>query len=277
MKLKEWIGFLRVQQYYKNILIFIAAFVAGEIFKSFFILLLGFLALCMISSASYILNDLKDIERDKTHNEKKNRPIASGKISKTKALIIMILLILFSFLIGFYIKNFFVFFLAFIFINSALYTFYLKKIVILDVHSISLNYIARAVSGGMIIEAHISPWFLLFIFILALFLVFSKRRSELELKQEYLLKYDQKFLEWAIVILLSVALVCYTLYTFFVYNNYYMMLTIPVVTFMVFRYLYLVSMNHKIGRKTELFFVDFPLLIAWILWLSLSFLIIYII
>jgi len=277
MKLKEWLNLLRVQQYYKNLLIFVAAFFAGRIFQDFFILFLGFLSLCLISSAIYIINDLKDIKSDRNHPEKKRRPLASGSIKISFAIITAILFTFASLVIGKYLGNYFIIFPLFIFFNSLLYTFFLKRMAILDIHSISLNYIARAISGGIVIGVYISPWFILFIFILSLLFTITKRKSELELKKnQYPIEYNEKFIEWLIIILITISLLSYILYTFFVHQGYYMMFTIPVVNFMIFRYLYLVSVKHKISRKMELFFTDIPLLITFILWLIICYLNIYI-
>jgi 4-hydroxybenzoate polyprenyltransferase len=279
MNAKDFVKLLRVPQYYKNILVFFAPVLALQLFnlKAMLLAAYAFIALCLLSSSIYIINDIKDKEKDKKHGEKRFRPIASGRISILTASLIAVILFILGVVISINLHPYFIFLASLFFLNSILYTFYLKNILIVDIESVSLNYVIRAIAGGIVINAYISPWFLLFIFALALFLTISKRRADMNLlkaKNNYL-GYNKTFLDFAIIILLSVLMVSYILYTFMVHTDYLMMFTILPAVFLILRYLYFISIDHRIVRRTEFFLFDKQFLIGLVVWFLLTVAILY--
>jgi len=268
---KDMLRLIRAEQWYKNLIIFTALFFSFKFldFSSVFHTFLGFTAFCLISSAMYIINDLNDIEEDKKHKEKKNRPLASGKISVFTAIAVFLILIILTAILSFSISEYFIVFPLLLFLNTLLYTLYFKKITIIDIESISVNYVLRAVSGAMIINVRISLWFVIFVFILALFLVSGKRKSDLsalDTKKKVYETYNEKFLEYLIIILGCSIILFYSLYTFMAHPDSYLFLTIPIVIFLTLRFLFFVSVNDIKSRRAELLFKDLQFFIGLVIW-----------
>jgi len=185
-KIKNIINLLRVRQYYKNILLFIGPFFSVSLlnFSLYPILLLSFLVLCAISSINYIINDIIDIEVDKLHPENLDkRPLASGELSISFAWVIIALLSAFILIILIFILQnlWFSIMTILILITGQLYNFLFKHYSFLDIFGISFIYIWRTLAGCFLINIFISPWLLISIFELALFLVVSKRKADLTL------------------------------------------------------------------------------------------------
>ncbi|MBU2637812.1 MAG: UbiA family prenyltransferase [Nanoarchaeota archaeon] len=175
-----WLELLRLRQWYKNLLVFLPLIFVGQLFdyKGLLLLSVAFVALCFVSSAGYIINDIKDGQLDKKHPEKRMRPIASGKIALWKALLSAILLILASLLISAFLSPLFLFSVIALFLMMCLYTFWLKKEAFADIIAISSDFVIRAVSGAFVINVTISPWIILCVFFLGLFLAAGKRLVE---------------------------------------------------------------------------------------------------
>jgi len=185
-KLISILRLLRVKQYYKNSLIFVAAFF-GEMILNISvwpILILGFILACCASSINYIVNDIIDIKKDQSHPEKsEKRPLASGDLSKGFAFFLLAILIFFIiFCLIFIIPNlFFGLMLLLIIVIGQFYNFIFKKYAFIDILTLSIIYIIRAVAGCFLINVFISPWLFLAIFLVALFLVICKRNADLVL------------------------------------------------------------------------------------------------
>jgi 4-hydroxybenzoate polyprenyltransferase len=272
---------MRPYQYYKNFLIFFGIVFAGELIhwgEYLFPLLVGFIGLCCVSSLNYVLNDLKDIETDKLHPEKQNRPLPSGIVS-VKVAFLMIAILLLSFLmiailllssliIDFSVGLTFLGVCILVFTTSQLYSFYFKQIIFADVSFIAINYVWRAVAGVVIINQRISPWLILLGFLFALFLALSKRKGDLLLLGEDAVNhkkvfqhYNMNLLDQATSIVSATMIVSYSLYifeseTFSVANVPIQIFTVPLVTFCIFRYLYLLEKGGKLARRPELIFID---------------------
>lgn len=289
-KLSSYFVLLRPQQYYKNLLIFLGIIFSGEmfIFKLYLPLILGFICLAFVSSISYIINDWRDIDVDKNHPEKKNRPLASGSVSKLEAFIIIILLFTVIFLIIFSLqissanKLLFILILITLFVSSQLYSFIFKNKVFYDVIFISLNYVWRALAGVIIIEVTLSPWLFVLGFLFAMLLALSKRKGDLFLLKENASKhkivfeiYTNQILDYYIILISGTLIVSYSIYIvesvidisrgqsdFSKFQNpYVMLLTLPIVTVIIMRLIFLeVTGNEKI-RKAELLFFDKEILL----------------
>lgn len=275
---------MRIKQWYKNLLIFIPLFFARKLFEfdSTVACVVGFVSLCLISSAFYVVNDIKDIKADRVHPEKRYRPLSSGRVSVFEAVWLSVLLFCGALLLASYLSFPFIIFPLLLFMFSLFYTLVVKNIAIADIHFISFNYIIRAVSGVVLISTPLSSWFILFIYVGALFLATGKRRADLELlgddaklhKSVYRV-YNKKFLDWLSMCLLTVMLFSYILYSFMAHEGSYMMVTIPFVSFIIIRYLFFISINHELARQPEYFFRDPPLVTGALFWGLACFVILY--
>jgi 4-hydroxybenzoate polyprenyltransferase len=277
---------MRPKQWTKNgILFFPLAFTLNEYWKPFSpemyryvgLATLAFVIFCLLSGAVYLINDVADIEKDRLHPTKRNRPIASGKISPSTALVAAAVLTIASVGGAFALSAPLGLVAAAYFIVQIAYTFALKHMVLLDVFTIAAGFVLRAVAGAVVIEVAISPWLYLCTVLLSLFLGFSKRRHELILlndqatnHRQILREYTPELLEEMLSVVTSTTVMAYSLYTF-TYDklpkNHAMMLTIPFVLYGIFRYLYLVHLRNAGGSPEEILLGDRPFLINVILWI----------
>ncbi len=239
--MNTFLRLLRVQQYYKNLLVFLVPFFGGALLNMEFLpnLILGFISLCMISSVNYIINDIRDLEKDRKNPEKKNRPIASGEISVQLSLIIALFLFILSLLIGYYIGLYFLLIVLGLFGLTLVYTFLFKEFVFMDVNFIAFNFLLRAISGTFITGILASQWLLLISFFIAVYLALSKRRAEMfisnsEKQRKVLTKYSDKTLDGLLILSLGIIFILFILYTFQQYSTYYLA-TIPFVCYLMFR------------------------------------------
>jgi len=271
--LKELITSMRPKQWYKNLILLVGIVFSHNLFSlsMWFAVISAFTIFCMISGGDYIINDILDIERDKRHPIKRKRPIASGRLKKSHAILFASVLIIIA-LCGSYLINslFFIVSLMFFVLHNA-YTLFLKHIILVDVLTISTNFVIRAIAGCLAISVLISPWLILCAFLLALFLALGKRRHELILLGEeakkhrkILEEYSTEMLDQMIGITSGALIISYSLYTFLADNNY-MMLTIPFAVYGLFRYLFLVHATN-FGGETEMIFKDKGMLLCMVLW-----------
>jgi len=245
----------------------------------------GFIQFCLLSSVIYIINDLVDVNADRIHPQKRERPIPSGalRISIARAASVVIALLVFI-PSAFLSRTFALLCLAYLVLNF-IYSAWLKHAPILDVMILASFYVIRVAAGASLIVVHrFSPWLYVFTIFLALYLGIGKRRAELNLladeandHRKSLSGYTLPLLDQLIMIVSSSAILTYSLYTFSAPNlpsNHSMMLTIPFVIYGIFRYLYLVQVKHSGGEPEEVLFTDRPLQIAIVLW-GLSILVIF--
>ena len=274
MAMINWLQLFRVQQWYKSLVIFLALFYTYNLFNIPLLVktILGYASFCMVSSAYYILNDLHDARADRAHPEKKRRPIASGELSKSMAIFISIVLFACSTVLAFLLNPIFGLFPVMLYILNILHTYWLRNVVFVDVHVISLNFLLKAVAGAVLIKVPASVWLIASVYFIALFLAVSKRLGELNILGENASKfkvvynvYTSELLERMILVLVSVLLFTYIMYSFTAHERPYMMLTIPFASFMVFRYLYFISINHEAVRKVEFLFLDRQMVSCFIL------------
>lgn len=218
---------LRPRQWMKNLAIFAAPTFGGLLFDfNYFIAsILGIIAFCLLSSSTYIVNDLIDIKKDQLHPFKKSRPIASGKVSPREAMGIFIVIIIGALLIANSLGSAF-FFLCILYLTiQFLYSFVFKSIEIFDIFFIAAGYILRVLAGESISGYHLSVWLLLTTVSLSLFLAIGKRRSELTLLKNYtgaklieirrsLSHYSENLLDAYTVIFATSTAIFYSLFTF---------------------------------------------------------------
>src|SRR5512145_1044816 len=278
--LKALIKTMRPRQWAtKNIFIFAALVFDKQLFivESFLRTLAGFALFCLISSSVYIFNDLADLEAARQHPEKKNRPIASGRLPVSVAWTAGILLTVITLVTGYLLAPSFGYVIGVYFLLNLAYSKWLKHIAILDVLIISTGFVLRVGAGVTLIEVErFSPWLYVVMTLLSLFLGFGKRRAELALlshgagsHRKVLEGYTLPLLDQYIMIVSGTTIVAYSLYTFSAPNlpaNHSMMLTIPFVVYTIFRYLYLIEVKHAGGAPEEILLSDRPFQIAMLLW-----------
>jgi len=277
--LKALFKTMRPRQWTKNVFIFAALVFDKQllIFNSFERTVAGFILFCMISSAVYIFNDLADVEADRQHPEKKNRPIASGKLPVSIAWVAGILLVVISVVVSYILSPIFSAVVAGYFLINLAYSKWLKHVPIIDVLIIATGFVLRVGAGVALINVvRFSPWLYVVMTLLALYLGFGKRRAELALLEggagshrKVLDGYTIHLLDQYIMIVSGTTIVAYSLYTFSapnVENTHTMMLTIPFVLYAIFRYLYLIEVKHAGGAPEEILLSDRPLQVALLLW-----------
>jgi 4-hydroxybenzoate polyprenyltransferase len=273
---------LRPRQWTKNGLLFVAlAFTLnlqeiGLLGRT----VLAFACFCALSSAGYLLNDVMDVEADRQHPTKRRRPIASRQVPVALALALGLLLAIAG-LVGAFAINVPLGGLALAYVAlTGLYSVSLKHIVLVDIFGIAAGFVLRAAAGAVAIDVPISPWLYIATMLGSLLIALGKRRSELEVlggqaagHRRNLDAYSLEFIDQLILIVSSAALMTYALYTFSAENlpkNHSMMLTIPVVLYGLFRYLFLVREGSVGGAPEDLLFRDRPLLLAVVLWAVLA-------
>ena len=285
----------RPRQWIKNFAVFAALIFSGTLFDptNQFKTFAAFVLFCIFSSATYFLNDVFDIERDKLHPFKKKRPIASGLIPVPLAIIISLSLIIISLPLSYILSPAFFFAALAYLIIQLFYSAYLKQVILIDVLVIAAGFVLRVYAGVWAIDAHLNIWFLLSVTSFALFLAIGKRRSERTLMtsqafrhRETLLHYPENLLD---ILTSMFANSTWLTYAFFAFlqppiqarravsvllggfelpfaEAKYLMATVPVVLYAVMRYLYIIY-EKKEGESPERVIVtDTPLLVAVLTW-----------
>lgn len=276
---------LRPKQWTKNGFIFAALIFDVKLFQieSLVRTLLGFALLCLISGIIYLINDLADIEKDRAHPIKKNRPIAAGKVPFNTAIAATIILLAICLPLSFLLNPEFGIIATGYLLLQIGYSFIAKNIVIVDVLTIAAGFVLRVAAGVPLVDAtrvspwlFVSPWLYLFTVLLALFLGLGKRRHELILLKEQATKtranlsdYNIPFVDAMMSIVTTGTIMTYAFYTFTAPNlpeNHLMMLTIPFVIYGIFRYLYIIHVQGDGGAPDEVLLTDRSLQIAIVLY-----------
>lgn len=280
---------MRPRQWPKNGFVFAALFFDRKVLLIDSILqaFLAFILLCLVSSAVYIMNDLADIESDREHPTKRNRPLPSGKLSINVARAALILFVVVGLTASFMLSNVFGIIVLGYFLLQVAYTWQLKHMVLLDVSTVATGFILRVAAGVAIIDVErFSPWLYVCTGFLALFLALGKRRHELVLlgddagnHRAILQEYNLDLIDRLMGIVATSCLVSYSLYTFQSEGlppNHFMMLTIPFALYTLFRLLYLIHVRHEGGAPEEILLRDRPLQVTLFLWVIVIFLALYV-
>ena len=270
--LRALIKSMRLRQWPKNLFILAAVIFDGQLFNraSLLVSIAGVLVFCLISSSVYLINDVKDIESDRQHPVKKNRPIASDKLPVQVAITAAVVLLVISFPAAYLLSPGFAIISGIYFLMNLAYSFHLKHVPLIDVLIIAAGFVMRVAAGVTLIAVQrFSPWMYVVTTLLALFIGFGKRRAELKQlsidannHRRVLDGYSIPFLDQLITIVSSSTILTYSLYTFSAPNlpeNHSMMLTIPFVLYGIFRYLYLIQIKGEGGAPEELVLTDRPL------------------
>ncbi len=276
---------MRPRQWTKNAFVFTALIFSEERLwtqrEPVLATLLTFVLFCLAASAIYLVNDLVDIEKDRLHPRKCNRPLASGKLSPKVAVIAAAVLFVATFIGGYALDpdgEFFLTLLAYVAIQGFLYSYLLKNIVMLDILTVAAGFVLRAVAGAVVLNIIITHWLLVCMGLLAIFLSIGRRRHELVLLEQgagehrrILKEYSLPLLDQMTAIITASLIMAYSMITFSapaVPHEPYpvLMITIPFVIYGIFRYLYLVYQRDGGGAPDELVLTDKPLAINIVLW-----------
>lgn len=283
---------LRPTQWIKNVALFAAAILNGQLFNQYIFTesLLGFIVFSCLSSSSYLVNDIIDIDNDRQHLFKKNRPIARGDISPSTALAASIFLLILGLGVAMSVNlGFFIISMVFILLQYT-YTFALKKKAVLDIIGIALFFIIRAYAGELATGYHLPVWIMLTVIFLALFIASGKRRSELYTSGRKtrlaLHGYGRSLLSFYTTMFAVCTLVTYSMFTFFaepirfqglihhflldyfpkaIDRKWYMVSILPVV-FGIMRYGQIIFEMQEGERPEKAITTDIPLLFSVLLW-----------
>ncbi|CAN5671057.1 decaprenyl-phosphate phosphoribosyltransferase [soil metagenome] len=274
----ELVRLARPHQWVKN-----AVVLAGLVFaqatdqpRSVAAALVAVVAFILASAATYVFNDLHDVAEDRHHPTKRARPLASGRISPTTAVWYGVSLLIASLIVATAVSWVFAGIVLAYLMVTGMYTLMLKRLPIVDVIVIALGFVLRAAGGAVAVSVPISPWLLLCAFLLSLFLGFGKRRAEFMLLKQAagehrpsLNGYTLALLDQLVRISAVSALVAYAVYTLdvpAVPGSAIMVVTVPLVAFAIFRYLYLIYGRNLGGSPESLLYRDRWLLGSLIAW-----------
>lgn len=305
---RDILRLLRPRQWIKNFAIFAALIFSGQLFdpNQFQKVFFGFLVFCTMSSAIYVMNDIFDVKKDRTHPFKKFRPLASKDISIKNAFLIASLLILGSLIASYFVAPGFLLITFIFFLLHVAYSALLKHIEIVDILTLAGGYILRVFAGEVVTGYHISAWLLLTTIALSLFLAIGKRRSELTLLGNYSLEkisitrktlshYTEKLLDVYLSIFATASFIFYSLFTFLenpqgsqvpinsipadILGTYlqkkWLMITIIPVVYGIMRYLQRIYEKHEGESPERVLFSDRALLTSVVIWALLVIFIIY--
>lgn len=247
-RIKAYIRLMRPEHYMKNFLLVLPAFFAGSIFNvnTLIRLALGFAAFSCIASAVYIMNDIKDVEKDRQHEVKRNRPVASGLVSRKEAVLLAVILFFLSQMIVLVLLHSLLhaanlLLLTYFFINMV-YSCGLKNNPIIDVMILAMGFVLRVLFGGFIVDCIVSQWLCLTIMMFSLYMGLGKRRNELRKvsggsTRKVLVSYTESFLNGNMFMSKTLGLMFYSLWSaFLVTKNNYMIWTVPLVMAILMKY-----------------------------------------
>lgn len=282
----KYLKLLRVEQWVKNLFVFAPLFFSGNITNVDLLTrsILAFIIFSLTASSIYIINDYSDIESDRKHPQKKDRPLASGVISKVTAKIILGILLAIIVTVVFSAKDYFgdhlwkfSSIISFYFVMNLAYTFKLKHVAIVDVCIIAIGFVLRVLAGGYATGILISQWAILLTFVLALVLAIGKRRGELINAQisgrtrKSLDGYNVQFADIALSISCALAIVCYLMFTLSpeVQQKFHprVFYTVFFVVFAFLRYLQQTLVYNKTESPTKIIYKDRYIQVTMVLWL----------
>jgi len=277
--LKALLKTMRLKQWAKNVFLMAAVVFDRKLTNTDAILhtIIGVFAFSLIASVVYIVNDITDVEADRQHPTKRNRPIASGKLTVPAAWASAIVLLLIAFPVAIWLSPAFALISLLYLILNLIYSKWIKHVVLLDIIILASFYVIRVAAGVALIDVvRFSPWIYIFTTFLALLMGTGKRRAELSEiadgpndQRRVLDGYTLNFLDQLITLASGMTIITYSSYTFSAPNlpeNHAMMLTIPFLIYGIFRYQYLLQVKGSGSAPEELVLSDRPLQFAIALW-----------
>ena len=284
-----YIKLMRPHHWIKNLFLFLPLFFGGEIFNGEMLLNtgIGFLAFSFMASCIYILNDYKDVDSDRKHPEKCNRPIASGAVSKQAAIIMFVICFLAGVGISLLLMPKFIFVLFIYFFINLGYSLGLKNISILDIIILSVGFVLRVKAGGVITSVAVSQWLVIMFFLLAFFMATAKRRDDILIKlqsgqdmRKSIKGYNLDFLNVVLSLLTAIIIVSYLIYTISPevmekWKTYRLYYTSLFVIAGLLRYLQITFVENNTGSPTKLLYKDRFIQVTLLLWILSFYIIIY--
>jgi decaprenyl-phosphate phosphoribosyltransferase len=279
--MKHFVSLIRLKHWVKNLFVFIPAFFAGVLFDShnLGVLIGGFFCFSFVASAIYVINDYRDIEVDRNHPEKKNRPLASGAISPSVGFVIAAVLLVSGIGLAFFIdQNFLYVILIYLVINLG-YSLGLKNISILDIMMVASGFLLRTLAGGFIVHVNITEWLLIMVFLGALFIALAKRLDDLLIAEasgnisRKVKNYNLNFIYSGITMISGVTMVSYIMYTISPdvterLHSKHLYFTAIFVVAGILRYLQITLVENKSGSPTKILLTDrfiISTVLGWIL------------
>lgn len=269
--LKNLIVSMRPKQWPKNFFVLAALVFAKEFFNPSSVgwALLALAIFCLASSSVYMINDVCDLEADREHPSKKHRPLAAGRISRTALLSSGLISLALALGASFLLSTFFTLTLASYVLLNFLYSLWLKRLIFIDVMSVAAGFVLRVVAGALAINVPFSVWLILCTFFLTLFLAIGKRKSELLLAASAgrSAGYTLALLDQMNMVVLPSIIIAYSFYTFSSPHSQWLMITIPIVLYGLFRYLFLINTKTAAddGPSDDLL-MDRPLQLTLLVW-----------
>jgi len=273
----NYLKLVRVPQWVKNFFVFVPLLFSQHLFDEdyFTTTLFAFVVFCLASSLIYVINDIIDIEADKAHPTKKNRPLPLGLISTRSALIVAVVLTAVIVILLPQFNEEFIYFVTVFVLLNLLYSFWFKHIVILDVFSIAAGFSIRVLAGAVVISVPISSWLILTTMFISLFLGVMKRHSELILVAEnenapsrkVLSQYSLNFADQMATVAAAGVIICYALYTVSertvsAFGTENLIYTTPFVVYGIFRFMYLEYISNKGDNTTKIVFSDLQIILT---------------
>lgn len=297
----------RPRQWLKNLALFAPLVFEGEFFNpdKLLLTLFAFIIFCMVTSGIYIINDIVDFEKDREHPFKSRRPIAAGVLNRPFALFVALGVLLVAFVLANHVSTFFTFATIAYAILQIVYSLFLRSLILFDVMAIASGFLLRVYAGAVIIDAHVTVWFILTVASLALFLAVGKRRSERTLllasgrdlgPRSTLFHYPETLLDSLTVMFATACWLSYTMFTFLqpppsagpqvlvLFGDFlprtflaskWLMATVPFVIYGVMRYLYVIYEKKEGESPERVLLSDIPLLTSVLLWIVMVFVVIY--
>lgn len=263
---------IRPWQWYKQGVMFLGIVFSKNMInvEAWISLLTGVVAFTAVAGTTYIFNDINDLEEDRNHPEKQHRPVASGQVPVPIAVVFGFVLAVVGLGAAYSLGPLFLAVLLVYLGQNALYSFFLKQIVFVDVLLVAIGFVFRAIAGVIAIDVFLSPWLIVCTFLLALVLALGKRRNEIEVSpdpkdtRDVLEEYSKQNIDQLLVMTMATLLMAYSLYSIS-RTNTAMMATIPFAFFGVFRYHHLVHTS-DIASQPEHLFADRPSVLNLVLW-----------
>lgn len=287
---KSVLTLLRPQQWIKNFFIFAPLIFSKHLFDEelFRTAALGFVVFCLISSCVYVINDIADREADRLHPVKRHRPLAADVLSVPTAIVIALILFIVAAIVGHLLNARFLFIAAIYFVLNFGYSFWLKRVFLVDVFIIAAGFMLRVLAGAFVIDVLVSPWLVLCTLFISLFLATSKRRGELILMQSstgiderpVLREYDISFIDQMMTVAAAGMAISYALYTVaertvHIFGTENLIFTTVFVLFGIFRYLFLIRKRQSEDNPTHMLVTDGIMLVNVLAWFLSCVVIIY--
>ena len=267
--MKQHIRLLRPHQWIKNVFVLIPAFFAGKVglIAHDHRLVVAFVSFCAIASSVYILNDILDVEKDKLHELKRDRPFANGSVSFKTAISMMLILVAAAVATSLFVGLSFFYIIAGYFLLNIVYSLYLKHVSLIDISLIAVGFVLRVLAGGIAAQVPVSKWLILMTFLLACCLALGKRRDDLLLDVDKhdlrpsLKGYTQGFIDTCLIVLGGTTIVCYIMYTVSEevvhrLNSDHIYLTSVFVIIGILRFLQIAIVEQKSGSPTLILLKD---------------------